>query len=241
MGGVILIGVDESAGRPGSGHVRPASPDRHTSPVRRLSLSTGRLDDLATREQAPVFFRQLEYHRLAEGGARNFVEKHDPAASVASFAATRPCDVDDLVLVHPLGAGDRECLAACFDRQDASFRSRRILGIAKGDEKERAERNPQDVDRPPATGTRKHGGIIRNVTRAEIEQELITIVRQEKNIPEDLLKTDTPLADAGIDSLDSLTILFAIEERFRISIPDDRAREMKTFGDMVTIVEELAG
>jgi acyl carrier protein len=77
------------------------------------------------------------------------------------------------------------------------------------------------------------------VTREEIERELVAIVRQEKNVADDLLKPDTPLADAGIDSLDSLTILFAIEERFKISVPDDRARAMKTFGDMIDIVESL--
>lgn len=77
------------------------------------------------------------------------------------------------------------------------------------------------------------------MTRNEIEEKLIAIVRQEKNIADDLLTSDTLLADAGIDSLDALTILFAIEEQFRISVPDDRARSMKTFGDMVTIVEEL--
>jgi acyl carrier protein len=78
------------------------------------------------------------------------------------------------------------------------------------------------------------------VTRDEIAQKLIAIVRQEKDIPEDLLEPETSLADAGIDSLDSLTILFAIEEQFGISIPDDRARAMKTFGDMIDIVETLA-
>ena len=78
------------------------------------------------------------------------------------------------------------------------------------------------------------------MTRDEIEQTLIAIIREEKNLPDDLLKPETSLADAGIDSLDSLTILFAIEERFRISIPDDRARAMKTFGDMIAIVEDLA-
>lgn len=78
------------------------------------------------------------------------------------------------------------------------------------------------------------------MTREEIERELVAIVRQEKNVSEELLRPETPLADAGIDSLDSLTILFAIEERFRISIPDDRARAMKTFGDMIDIVESLA-
>jgi len=79
------------------------------------------------------------------------------------------------------------------------------------------------------------------VTRDEIEQKLIAIVRQEKNLPEDLLKPETPLADAGIDSLDSLTILFAIEEQFHISIPDDRARALHTFGDMIQVVEDLVG
>jgi acyl carrier protein len=77
--------------------------------------------------------------------------------------------------------------------------------------------------------------------RAEIEQALIEIVRNEKHLPDDALAPETALADAGIDSLDALSILFAIEERFRISIPDDRARAMKTFGDMIAIVEELTG
>ena len=48
------------------------------------------------------------------------------------------------------------------------------------------------------------------MTRAEIEEKLIAIVKQEKNVADDLLKPETTLADAGIDSLDSLTILFAM-------------------------------
>ncbi|MFP5247592.1 MAG: acyl carrier protein, partial [Thermoanaerobaculia bacterium] len=76
------------------------------------------------------------------------------------------------------------------------------------------------------------------MTRDEIAQKLIAIVRQEKDIPEDLLKPETSLAEAGIDSLDSLTILFAIEEQFRISIPDDEARAVRTFGDLIDIVEK---
>ena len=76
------------------------------------------------------------------------------------------------------------------------------------------------------------------MTRAEIEQKLIEIVRREKPVPDELLKPSTPLAEAGIDSLDSLTILFAIEEQFRISIPDDRARAIKTFADLVDVVVE---
>jgi acyl carrier protein len=74
------------------------------------------------------------------------------------------------------------------------------------------------------------------VTRAEIAEKLVAIVRQEKNVAEDLLKPETSLAEAGIDSLDSLTILFAIEEHFRISIPDDEARAVKTFDDLIDII-----
>ena len=77
------------------------------------------------------------------------------------------------------------------------------------------------------------------MTRAEVETKLIEIVRKEKNLADDVLKPEAILADAGIDSLDALTILFAIEEEFKISIPDDRARSIRTFGDMIDIVESL--
>ena len=76
------------------------------------------------------------------------------------------------------------------------------------------------------------------MTRGEIAEKLAAIVRQEKDVPDDLLRPETALAVAGIDSLDSLTILFAIEEQFRISSPDYRARAIKTFGDMIDVVQE---
>jgi len=81
--------------------------------------------------------------------------------------------------------------------------------------------------------------MIRTVTRDEITEQLIAIVKREKNVSDDLLKPETPLADLGIDSLDSLTILFSIEEEFGIGIPDTKARAIKTLGDMIDAVQEL--
>ena len=78
------------------------------------------------------------------------------------------------------------------------------------------------------------------MTRDEIAEKLIDIIKDEKNVADELLEPETALADAGIDSLDSLTILFAIEEQFGISIPDDRARAIRTFGDMIDVVQDLA-
>ena len=43
------------------------------------------------------------------------------------------------------------------------------------------------------------------MTRDEIAQKLTTIVRSEKDVPDDKLTPETPLADAGLDSLDALT------------------------------------
>ena len=77
------------------------------------------------------------------------------------------------------------------------------------------------------------------MTRDEIAAKLAELVRQEKDIPDEQLTPETVLAEAGIDSLDALTILFSIEEEFKISIPDDRAKQIRTFGDMITVVEEL--
>lgn len=83
--------------------------------------------------------------------------------------------------------------------------------------------------------------MIRIVTRNEIQERLLAIVHREKRIPEGLqLEAGTALADAGIDSLDQLTILFAIEEEFRISIPDDEARATRTIGDLIDIIEKRA-
>ena len=133
---------------------------------------------------------------------------------------------------------DDERTLSCLDRENASFRTRRILQSAQREEENRADDEPSEEEGPEAAGP-EHRAYHTDVTRSEIEEKLVAIVRQEKNLADDVLKPETPLADAGIDSLDALTILFAIEEQFHISIPDERARAMKTFGDMIDIVQEL--
>ncbi len=112
-----------------------------------------------------------------------------------------------------------------------------IVAVAQSEKKSGAEHDPQRVEQPQSPA---HAGYDSGrMTRTEIEQKLIELVRKEKDVPGENLSSDTPLADVGIDSLDALTILFAIEEDFHISIPDDKARAIKTFGDMVTVVQEL--
>jgi acyl carrier protein len=176
---------------------------------------------------------------------RNAIAENDPAVLRSTFTAACVCDVNRLVVTKPTLAKDQHCKRARIITEDPARSPRRILGMPESEEEDRADRDPQDVDPEkhlrPASDRRRDSHIITAaMNQGEIEQKLIEIVRQEKpDFAPDKLTPETPLADAGIDSLDALTILFAIEETFKISVPDDRARAMKTFGDMVNAVVAL--
>ena len=44
--------------------------------------------------------------------------------------------------------------------------------------------------------------------------------------------------DLGLDSLDLVELVMAVEQEFAIDIPDDDADKLLTFGDVVNYVEE---
>ena len=45
--------------------------------------------------------------------------------------------------------------------------------------------------------------------------------------------------DLGADSLDVMEIIMAVEERWQITIPDERAERVSTVADLVEALEEL--
>jgi acyl carrier protein len=52
-----------------------------------------------------------------------------------------------------------------------------------------------------------------------ITDEVMQIIAQELKIPLERLAPDTALQDLGVESLDLIEIIFALEEKFDISIP----------------------
>ncbi|MGC1256881.1 MAG: acyl carrier protein, partial [Candidatus Acidiferrales bacterium] len=50
---------------------------------------------------------------------------------------------------------------------------------------------------------------------------------------------ETNLQDLGIDSLDVFTLLFELENAFKISIPDDDVRSLRTVNDVVDGIKKL--
>ena len=68
---------------------------------------------------------------------------------------------------------------------------------------------------------------------------MIATLASVKRIPADKITLETNLQDLGIDSLDVFTLLFELENAFKISIPDDDVRSIRTVNDVVDGVKKL--
>jgi len=68
------------------------------------------------------------------------------------------------------------------------------------------------------------------------------ILRANFDIAPERLERDTLLADLQIDSLAVIEVLFAVEEKFGITVPSAPAssqQPLRTFGDIVGYVDAL--
>jgi acyl carrier protein len=72
-----------------------------------------------------------------------------------------------------------------------------------------------------------------------VEEKVISTLASVKRIPADKITVDTNLQDLGIDSLDVFSLLFELENAFKISIPDDDVRSIRTVNDIVVGVRKL--
>lgn len=73
----------------------------------------------------------------------------------------------------------------------------------------------------------------------ETAKKTIAIVAEYKEMAEDEIKLETTLDELEMDSLDALNLVFELEEEFDVEIPDDKAFEMKTIGNMVEGIGKL--
>jgi acyl carrier protein len=52
--------------------------------------------------------------------------------------------------------------------------------------------------------------------------------------------TEEVRSDLDVDSLSMVEIIYAAEEKFGVSIPDEEAKNLKTVGDAVAYIERAA-
>jgi acyl carrier protein len=60
-----------------------------------------------------------------------------------------------------------------------------------------------------------------------------------KRIPLETVTVDSEFQQLGIDSMDAVEILFALENEFDINIPDDEVRQVRNVRQMCEGVEKL--
>lgn len=72
-----------------------------------------------------------------------------------------------------------------------------------------------------------------------VAEKVIATLASVKRIPAENIKLDTNLEEMGIDSLDVFTLLFELENAFKVTIPDDDVRSIKTVNDIVEGVKKL--
>ena len=73
----------------------------------------------------------------------------------------------------------------------------------------------------------------------ELAEKVQSAIAASKRIPREQVSLESTLEDLGMDSLDQLNLLFALESDFNISIPDDEAKSIRTVREMVEGVRKL--
>jgi acyl carrier protein len=76
-------------------------------------------------------------------------------------------------------------------------------------------------------------GVEKSVAENNIGEKVIEIITREQHLEPGVVKPESSFAELGIDSLDAVNILFALEEEFKIDIPDTIAQNMKSVSQAV--------
>ena len=79
---------------------------------------------------------------------------------------------------------------------------------------------------------------IKHFTTEEIQSIVNAIMVDEFEVEPERLQGEAPLADLGLDSLDGVDMVVAIEKAFSCRIPEDEARAIKTLGDIYNRVSK---
>ena len=72
----------------------------------------------------------------------------------------------------------------------------------------------------------------------EIRTDLAEIVNDIAGVSAEDVQLDKSFVDdLGVDSLSMVEIIYACEDKFEVSIPDEDAKNLKTVGDAVAYIE----
>ena len=73
----------------------------------------------------------------------------------------------------------------------------------------------------------------------DLIQRVLKVIAASKRIPPETVTIDSDFAQLNIDSMDAVEILFALENEFDISIPDDAVRAVRNVRQMCEGIDKL--
>jgi len=94
----------------------------------------------------------------------------------------------------------------------------------------------------------KYAGICNGSSQKGIEtfvsdalsEKILATLAAVKHMPREKVSLDSSLQELGLDSLDTITLLFELEKQFHIAISDEQVRSLRSVRDIVEGVRRLA-
>lgn len=73
----------------------------------------------------------------------------------------------------------------------------------------------------------------------QLTQRVLSCIASTQRIGPEKVTIDSSFQDLGIDSMDGINILFALENEFDITIPDEQAKQIHSIRAMVEGIRKL--
>lgn len=75
-----------------------------------------------------------------------------------------------------------------------------------------------------------------------VTEKVKSIIAEQLGVKlEEISESSSFVDDLGADSLDTVELVMALEEEFKIEIPDEDAEKITTVGDAIKYIEEKSG
>lgn len=72
----------------------------------------------------------------------------------------------------------------------------------------------------------------------KIRAEVVAIIAEVAEIPEEIITEDALLEDLGVDSLMGLEIVAMAEKRYKIEIPEEQIPKLKTLRHILNMIKK---
>jgi acyl carrier protein len=72
-----------------------------------------------------------------------------------------------------------------------------------------------------------------------VTEDVLDVIAKTQRIPREKITLEGRFEELGMDSMDAVNILFALEDKFDITIPDEAAKKIRSIREMVEGVQKM--